>query len=149
MHIVLLWFGFNRSSQHLCKLFTHIIQGCFTGNGAIIWLPHCLWSNPELYGSIQLVPYDNKARQSVNHVHNSQDVQYTLQWCHTERDGISNQQPHDCLLTCLFRHRSKKTSKLRVIGLCGGNSPVTGEFPAQRASNAEKVSIWWYHHTWE
>ena len=26
------------------------------------------------------------------------------------------------------------------------NSPVTGEFPAQRASNAENVDIWWRHH---
>ena len=42
--------------------------------------------------------------------------------------------------------RSKKTSKLRVNGLCAGNSPVTGEFPAQRASNAENVCIWWRHH---
>ena len=25
-------------------------------------------------------------------------------------------------------------------------SPVTGEFPAQKASSAEKVSIWWRHH---
>ena len=40
----------------------------------------------------------------------------------------------------------KKTSNLRVTGLCAGNSPVTGEFPAQRASNAENVSIWWRHH---
>ena len=31
-------------------------------------------------------------------------------------------------------------------GLCDGNSPVTGEFPAPRASNAENVSIWWRHH---
>ena len=37
----------------------------------------------------------------------------------------------------LFRRRSKKTSKLRVTGLCEGNSPETGEFPTQRASNAE------------
>ena len=37
----------------------------------------------------------------------------------------------------LFRRRSKKTSKVRITGLCEGNSPVTGEFPAQRASNAE------------
>ena len=44
------------------------------------------------------------------------------------------------------RHRSKKTSKLRVTGLYAGNSPVTGEFPAQRASNAGNVSIWWRHH---
>ena len=42
--------------------------------------------------------------------------------------------------------RSKKTSKLRVTGLCEENSPVTGEIPAQRASNAENVSIWWRHH---
>ena len=40
----------------------------------------------------------------------------------------------------------KKTSKLRVTGLCAGNSPGTGEFPAQRASNDENVSIWWRHH---
>ena len=39
------------------------------------------------------------------------------------------------------RRRSKKTSKLRVSGLCAGNPPVTSELPAQMASNAEKVSI--------
>ena len=41
---------------------------------------------------------------------------------------------------------SKKTSKLRITGLCEENSPVTGEVPAQRANNAENVSIWWRHH---
>ena len=70
----------------------------------------------------------------------------TLQWHRNERDGVSNHQPHDCLLNRLFSHRSKKTSKLRVTGLCAWNSPVTGEFPAQRASNAENVSIRWRHH---
>ena len=39
-----------------------------------------------------------------------------------------------------------KTSKLRVTSLCAGNSPVTGEFPAQMASKAENVSIWLRHH---
>ena len=34
----------------------------------------------------------------------------------------------------------------RITGLCVGNSPGTGEFPAQKASNAENVSIWWRHH---
>ena len=47
------------------------------------------------------------------------------------------------------RRRSKKTAKLRVTGLCEGNSPVTGEFPAQRASKAENVSIWWRHHVYK
>ena len=38
------------------------------------------------------------------------------------------------------------TLQLRVTDLCEGNSPVTGEFPAQRTSNVENVSIWWRHH---
>ena len=40
----------------------------------------------------------------------------------------------------------KHTPKLRVTGLCAGNSPVTGEFPAQKASNRQNASIWWRHH---
>ena len=71
---------------------------------------------------------------------------YTLWWHHNEPNGVSNHQFKDCLLNRLFRCRSKKTSKLCVTGLCEGNSPVTGEFPAQRASNTENVSIWWRHH---
>ena len=47
----------------------------------------------------------------------------SLQWRHNERDGISNHQPHECLLNRLFGRRSRKTSKLRVTGLCVG--PVT------------------------
>ena len=38
-------------------------------------------------------------------------------------------------------YSAKKTSKLRVTGLCEGNSPVTGEFPSQRASNAENYDV--------
>ena len=69
-----------------------------------------------------------------------------LQWCHNERDAVSNHQRHHCLLNHICGHRSKKTSKLRITGLCAGNSPATSEFPTQRASNVEKVSIWWCHH---
>ena len=71
-----------------------------------------------------------------------------LQWRHNERDGVSTHQPQDRLLNRLFRCRSNKTSKLRVTGLCDGNSPLTGEFPARRANNAEKVYIWWGHHVY-
>ena len=70
----------------------------------------------------------------------------SLRWRHNRRDSVSNHEPYECLLNRLFRRRWKKTSKLRVTGLCVGNSPGTGEFPAQRASNAENVSIWWRHH---
>ena len=65
-----------------------------------------------------------------------------LQWRHNEIDGVSNHQR----LACLLRRRSKKTSNLRITGLCEGNSPVTGEFPAQRTSDVENVSIWWRLH---
>ena len=47
----------------------------------------------------------------------------TLQWRHNDHDSVSNHQPHGCLLNRLFRRRSKETSKLRVTGLCVGNSP--------------------------
>ena len=48
--------------------------------------------------------------------------------------------------TVYSRHRWKKTSKVRVTGHWAGNSPLIGEFPAQRASNADSFSIWWRHH---
>ena len=70
----------------------------------------------------------------------------SLQWRYNGHNGVSNHHPHNCLLNRLFRRRSKKASKLRVTGPCAGNSPVTGEFPAKMASNAEFVSIWWRHH---
>ena len=70
----------------------------------------------------------------------------TLRWRHNDHAGVSNHQPYGCLLNRLFSRKSKKTSKLRVTGLCAGNSPGTGEFPAQIASYAENVSIWWRHH---
>ena len=70
----------------------------------------------------------------------------SLQWRHNGRDSVSNYQPHDCSLNRLYRRRWKETSKLCVTGLCAGNSPGTGEFPAQMASSAENVSIWWRHH---
>ena len=48
--------------------------------------------------------------------------------------------------TVYSRCRSKTLSTLRVAGLCEENSPMAGEFPAQRASNMENVSTWWRHH---
>ena len=83
-------------------------------------------------------------RQAMLQLHQSDQQVYcllscslSLRWRNNDRDGVSNHQPRDCLLNHLFRRRSKKTSKLRVTGLCAGNSPGTGEFPAQMASYAE------------
>ena len=61
----------------------------------------------------------------------------SLQWRHNGLEGVSNHQSHHCLLDRLLRRRIKKTSKFRVTGICAGNSPVTGEFPAQMASKAK------------
>ena len=81
---------------------------------------------------------------------------YILQYTHYSyimnydgSDGISNHLHLHYLLNRLFRRRSKATSKLRITGLFEGNSPVSGEFPSQRASNAENVSIWWSHHIYD
>ena len=49
----------------------------------------------------------------------------SLQWRHNGRDGVSNHQPHDCLLNRLFGCRSKKTPKLRVTGFV--RWPVTDD----------------------
>ena len=84
-----------------------------------------------------------------NHAHYDvtiMETTYSLHWHHNEWDGISNLQHLDCLLNCLFRSRSKWTSKLCFTGLCEGNSLVISEFPTQRVSNTENVSIWQRHH---
>ena len=52
-----------------------------------------------------------------------------LQWRHNGRNIVSHRPSHDWLLNRLFRRRSKKTSKLRVIGLCAGNSPGNDDSP--------------------
>ena len=62
---------------------------------------------------------------------------YPLQPHHNKRDGFSNHQLHECLLKRLFRHRWKKKPQ--------SSMSLAGEFPTQRASNAENVSIWRHH----
>ena len=80
------------------------------------------------------------------HIQVASEKVSSLQWRHNGHDVVLNHQPHHRLLNRLFGCRSKKTSKLHVTGLCAVNSPGTGEFSAQMASNAEKASIWWRHH---
>ena len=61
----------------------------------------------------------------------------TLHWRHNDHDGVSNHPPHDCLFNRLFRRRSKKISKLRVTGLCAGNSPGPVNYPHKRSVTRE------------
>ena len=55
------------------------------------------------------MPHWNNSKHPISHT-----CGWAMGW------GISNHQPHDCLLNHLFGRRSKKTSKLRVTGLCAG-----------------------------
>ena len=117
-------------------------------------LPLPLWfgmSNIPSYIEIEITTLQKQGVYSTERILTPLNVvkqqhSLTLQWRHNGRDSVSNHQPHDRLLNRLFRHRWKKTSKLRVTVLCAENSPGTGEFPAQKASNADCVSIWWRHH---
>ena len=110
-----------------------------------------IFNNPSANGfmrSCQERPniWDQQNRIHINNGQFNWKKMISLQWSPNGRDSAPNHQPHDCVLNRLFRGRSKKTSKPGFTGLCVGNSPGTGEFPAQMASNAENVSIWWRHH---
>ena len=109
-----------------------------------IWL-YIRWNSPSSDHSITArYEIKHELREAGNFTIKFKYI-WSLRLSYNGRDSVSNHQPHDCLLNRLFRRRSKKTSKLRVTGLCAGNSPATGEFPAQRARNAENVSVWWRH----
>ena len=105
---------------------------------------YLLWVKTQIYLPPMSLSWFEQYRVISDPVYTG--LECTLQRRHNECDGVSNHQPHHCLLNRLFRRGSKKASKLRVSGLCAGNSPGTGEFPAQMASNAEDVSIWSLHH---
>ena len=51
-----------------------------------------------------------------------------------------------CLLNRLLRRRPKKNIKAPRHWPLWGEFTGTGELPAQKASNAENISIWWRHH---
>ena len=76
-----------------------------------------------------------------------------LRWRHNDHDGVSNHQPHGCLLNRLFRRRSKKTSKRSITGLCVGNSPgwvnnrEAGDFRRHRAQYDVILMNYFWHLT--
>ena len=50
----------------------------------------------------------------------------TLQWRHNERIGVSNHQPHDCLLNRLFKAQIEENIK------APRHWPLCGEFAGDR-----------------
>ena len=65
----------------------------------------------------------------------------TLHWRHNGRNGVPNHRRVDCLLNRMFRHRSKKTSKLCVTGLCEGNDRWPVKYPTQWANIMENDDV--------
>ena len=94
--------------------------------------------HPISHNELTLVRY--YSRSSMSFRVTSQEV-WPLQWRHNECHGVSNHRRLHCLLNCWYRPRSKKTPKLRITGLCVGNSPVTGKFPAQKAITRKMFSF--------
>ena len=102
--------------------------------------------------------FDKPLPKAWCHVHELQSItlhglqtscatkQSTLQWRHNEDDGVSNHQPHDCLLNGLFKAQIKENIKApRHWPFCRkftGNRWITRTM----ANNAENVSIEWRHH---
>ena len=64
-----------------------------------------------------------------------------LKWRHNDRDGVSNHQPHDCLLNGLFRRKSTKTSELRITGFVKGIHRWPVNSPQQEPVTRKKFSF--------
>ena len=111
------------------------IDDCRISTTTCQYLEQCTWSFP---GRFLEQMHLNFERKCITCLHSLGccwlllKMVVSLQWRHNGHDGVSNHQLHDCLLNRLFRCRSKKTSKLRVAGLCWGihqwpvNSPHIG-----------------------
>ena len=130
------WYDISVWHDTTAVWYTILFQNCVTGISTFVCWP-C---------GVLALRRSGVRRLGFGFWPNNAVILKTLHWRHNGHDGVSNHQPHHCLLHRLFRRTSKKTSKLCVTGLCEGNSPVTGEFPAQMASYVENVSIWWRHH---
>ena len=99
------------------------VTGGFSSKGVVIWsFEVCLmsvWTNCWIRSPVAVV--------------------WALLWRHNGRDGVSNHQPHDCLLNRLFRVQIKENIKAPRHWLS------CGELTDDRLT-PENVPIWWRHH---
>ena len=137
-----------------CQCVAHVINNSLSGACCdikavfpSIWIP-VIKITRSWNRFISIISIVKSIPDYINSCISDDQLRVPLQWRHNGRDDVSNHQRLDCLLNRLFRRRSKKTSKPHVTGLCDGNPPVTGEFPARGASHMENVSIWWRHHAY-
>ena len=127
---------------------------------------HGRWELAKYHGTSRV----NASGLAVKFRHRSRlDLYHNLQWISAYCDWRGNLERHkvwfhynDVIMNTISSQitspaivyqtvrsgpdQRKHQSSIRVTGLCAGNSPGTGEFPIQMASNAANVSIWWRHH---
>ena len=66
-----------------------------------------------------------------------------LQWCHNERNWVSNHRGVSIVCSIVGSGEDlRKHQSSASLAIVGGIS----EFPTQKASSVENVSIWWRHH---
>ena len=86
-------------------------------------------------------PFFTLPRRNINHDKTQQQTNFVrITWVITMTSKWARwrlKSPALRLCTQPFIQAQIKTSKLRLTGLCAGNSPVTGEFPVQMAGDAE------------
>ena len=97
---------------------------CTNADCLLWWAQDCVLSSFATSCS-QWINFLNRCLR-CQETHFSHQVFLALLWRHNGHDSVSNHQANGCLLNRLFRHRSKKSSKLRVTGLCAGKSPYKG-----------------------
>ena len=117
----------------------NVVQYDMLLHTALQWWRQNLDKELELYKTPHTLPLQVSYRVSVMWIFK------TLQWHYKEHDGVSHHQLLDCLLNCLFRSRSRLTSKLCITGICEGDLSVTSGFPSQRSSKVENIYIYWRH----
>ena len=140
----------NNSFPHTVYSFARTIirsHGQFiflTNNYSFAQTIRCMWERTfvRLHGQL-FVSMDNYSLTwTIRCLHHSRFITMTSYY------SVSNHQPHGCLLNRLFRRRWKKTSKLRVTGLCVGNSqgPVNSPHkgPVTRKMFPFDDVIMWY-----
>ena len=93
----------------------HQLLGMFGRRSAMYGSHYDSWCAHQVIGWCFKIMYQDNLCRAKQGTYTS-----LLQWCYNGHDGVSNHQPHDCLSNRLFRRRSKKTSKLRVLAFARG-----------------------------
>ena len=121
---------FTASKGHWFELMSYFPVPVSEHETLVSWIP---W--PKFYS----VKKHNYCALSVTYCAVTNYPAHTLHWRHHEHDGVSPLATRQ-FTQPFIQAQMKENIKVRITGLCEGNSPVTGD------SNAENVSIWWRHH---